>query len=284
MDAHALESGVSLLDREPTPEDVEAEREAARPGVWSGEPGADLRKLTQDETDAQIRAELIASVSFDERGEVARACGVPVDYRRVDLPVTGSPSLLHAYVQRGGIDSDPLVRILARRAWGDRDRQWFEMRGVRKGEEVEIVSDPRDPVIIAKRWVGRWSAGTALGNGAGTALGNGAPGDQVDVEWSFNGPGDSRVLRYRVGDRLREPPPQDPAIAAVFESTIAQLEEDYVRALERSAIQAISVAFFKSTAFDPGARNPGVKPKPTVPRWARDRRVRARRPGSTRPR
>jgi len=42
----------SLLDRPATAADDEAAREAPRPGIWAGERGADLRTLTQDETDA----------------------------------------------------------------------------------------------------------------------------------------------------------------------------------------------------------------------------------------
>jgi hypothetical protein len=41
-----------------TPEERVAQGEDPRPGVWAGEPGADLRKLTQDQTDALVRCEL----------------------------------------------------------------------------------------------------------------------------------------------------------------------------------------------------------------------------------
>ena len=105
----------SLLDpRELTAGELAAQNEAARPGVWAGEHGADLRQLTQDETDVLIRAELCAYAeqSFcSEYASVVQACGGVV---KASVHVKGA--LLH--VQRGGIDSDPLVRLLAYRAWG----------------------------------------------------------------------------------------------------------------------------------------------------------------------
>jgi hypothetical protein len=122
---------VSLLDRPETPEDREAERDEPRPGVWAGEPRADLRALTQDETDLLIRRELVASASSaDVMNVIAAVGGV------VEMPPWHSPV---PRCQRGGIDSDPLVRVLARRAWGDRDREWFELRGVWKGDHVGLA-------------------------------------------------------------------------------------------------------------------------------------------------
>jgi hypothetical protein len=98
-----------------------AHDEDPRPGVWAGEPGADLRKLTQDQTDALVRWELWFSASPADRDDVAKMIG---QRHAVRLPVAGferSDGRL-ASCQRGGIDSDPLVRLLAYRAWGDRDR------------------------------------------------------------------------------------------------------------------------------------------------------------------
>lgn len=121
---------MSLLD--PTGDDA-AEREAhdeePRPGVWAGESGADLRALTQDDTDALIRRELVGlTVTTDDYAAVSRSV---VGGHGVEVLV-GTQNRW-ALSQRGGIDSDPLVRLLAFRAWGDRDRVWFELRGVRKG-------------------------------------------------------------------------------------------------------------------------------------------------------
>lgn len=42
--------------------------------------------------------------------------------------------------QRGGIHSDPLVRLLAFRAWGDRDRAWRK-----RDTAVAIARDVLDP-------------------------------------------------------------------------------------------------------------------------------------------
>jgi hypothetical protein len=72
--------------------------------------------------------------------------------------------------QRGGIDSDPLVRLLAFRAWGDRDRYWFEDRGVRRGDAVDhidgftVVAHAAVPVI-ARTWNILASCGQALEDG-----------------------------------------------------------------------------------------------------------------------
>jgi hypothetical protein len=128
MIGHRCMSGTSpcthpslLAARELTPEERAAHDEDPRPGVWAGEPGADLRKLTQDQTDALVRWELWETASPADRDEVAKMIG---QRHAVRLPVAGfehSEGRLAA-CQRGGIDSDPLVRLLAYRAWGDRDR------------------------------------------------------------------------------------------------------------------------------------------------------------------
>jgi hypothetical protein len=131
----------SLLDANPTTPEGEAKELAIhddqnpRPGVWAGESGADLRLLTQEETDLLIRSELIIMAGVHDQETIAMACG----YSTVgDVKAVAVGSRI-AYRQRGGIDSDPLVRLLAHRAWGDRDRQWFELRGVRTGDKVAHV-------------------------------------------------------------------------------------------------------------------------------------------------
>jgi hypothetical protein len=112
--------------------------------VWAGERGADFRALTQDETDALIRAELVLSATAAQRDEVVRAVGKPcaVDLGNAHRDGGGglqAHGILFAHCQRGGIDSDPLVRVLARRAWGDRDRQWFELRAVRARDAARVL-------------------------------------------------------------------------------------------------------------------------------------------------
>jgi hypothetical protein len=184
-----------LLDRDPTPEDTEAEHDEPRPGVWAGEDGADLRRLTQDETDALIRAELWQTAMPLE--DLTAAVGSPSGLR-LQTPrasALGGIRMSVATTQRGGIDSDPLVRVLARRAWGDRDRQWFELRGVRRGEAVRTVPIPGPPrsgssVVLA--WPGERSFGVAQYDAA--------PGERVHVSDSTG------VGSFDVGDRLREPP------------------------------------------------------------------------------
>ncbi len=103
-----------------TPEERAAHDEDPRPGAWAGERGADLRRLSQDETDILIRRELIDAAALAELDDVERACGSPPRTRTVTLQANGEDRRVTR--QRGGLDSDPLVRLLAYRAWGDRDR------------------------------------------------------------------------------------------------------------------------------------------------------------------
>jgi hypothetical protein len=134
-----------LLDRDPTPADLEAERDLPRPGVWAGEVGADLRALTQDETDALIRYELwwdATSGSKDDPGRTIDEVTQLVRALGCQSGAVPQNVLLGQHIaarQRGGIDSDPLVRVLARRAWRDRDRQWFELRAVRTRDAVRVL-------------------------------------------------------------------------------------------------------------------------------------------------
>lgn len=188
--------------------DAEAERAAhdedPRPGVWAGEPSADLRALTQDETDILIRTELASwlPLSSPERAEVEQIIGRP---RRlmVGVPPNRSP----AAQQRGGIDSDPLVRLLAWRAWGDRDRRWFEERGVRKGDKVTRLPGRAQSVVAAA-----WSGDGVIGIAAHDAQ----PGEEIRVvlgvvgqlpmfAGDYAGPA-GPLVAWRVGDRLRAEP------------------------------------------------------------------------------
>jgi hypothetical protein len=161
--------------------------EVARPGVWAGEDGADLRKLTQAQTDALIRGELIRSAPAAERAALIRDFGEPREVVMPSSKPAGTSAACH--VQRGGLDSDPRVRALAHRAWGDRDAQWFGLRGVHKGEGV--MGGPLTPVSPARRhqmYDGR-------------ALQDGRPGDVIEVDYGPIG-----TARVTVGDGLREEP------------------------------------------------------------------------------
>lgn len=146
---------MSILDsRDVTPEERRAIDDVERPGVWrwrNPEP-AQLRRLrrvqqerhvervgdvdehalTQHETDMLICAELW------QRLGVGMLCQQPIydsilgPHRVVSITVAYQPDTsstvqtrqVLAYEQRGGIHSDPLVRLLAYRTWGERDRIW----------------------------------------------------------------------------------------------------------------------------------------------------------------
>jgi hypothetical protein len=105
--------------------------------VWIEQRDADGRMLSQEATDTLIARELfLAAIKLpagDERRDVLAIIGQP---RAVALVMDDSRR--HALVQRGGIHSDPLVRLLAFRAWGDRDRRFFELR---RDEPVFIDQD-----------------------------------------------------------------------------------------------------------------------------------------------
>lgn len=189
-----LRPPTSILDRDPTPEDREAEHDEPRPGVWAGEPDADLRKLTQDETDALIRAELYwRHTPHDERARMASATASrpdgPAGLRLDARDARGQRLWLEC--QRGGIDSDPLVRVLARRAWGDRDREWFDLRGVRKGDETICDLTDDGDFLASRAWPGE------IGTGIADTAGN--PGQYVTLSNVMGRP-------VRVSDRLREEP------------------------------------------------------------------------------
>ena len=118
-----------LAARVMSPEEHVAHDEDPRPGVWAGEYAADLRTLTQEETNTLVRYELWIGAPREDKLELERALGKP------DGVWVGKVDGLdrRAWEQRGGIDSDPLSRLLAYRAWGDRDRKWFEPRGYYRG-------------------------------------------------------------------------------------------------------------------------------------------------------
>lgn len=151
---------MSILDsRDVTPEERRAIDDVERPGVWrwqNPEP-AQLRRLrrvqqerhvervgdvdehalTQHETDVLICAELwqrllgdallanvysLAQQIEDVLGQ-QRVVSITVAYQP-DTSSTVRTRQVLAYEQRGGIHSDPLVRLFAYRTWGDRDRIW----------------------------------------------------------------------------------------------------------------------------------------------------------------
>jgi hypothetical protein len=185
---------LSLLPtRDLTPDERSAHDELPRPGVWAGEGGADLRALTQDETDGLIRRMLYAAAAPGEHDELVAAVGMP----RGILVLAPPPGRKAAHSQRGGIDSDPLVRLLAYRAWGDRDQRWFELRGVRKGEAITTIHIGDGCLRAALPWVGE--IGVAL---AGR---DARPGERVDFVVPNAG-----SSWFVVSDRLRAEPELSP--------------------------------------------------------------------------
>lgn len=121
---------MSILDeRELTAEERAAVADEPRPGMWTGDHAgvcADGRALDQQMTDRLIACEIVdrhgANEGADEIRAVAGDHGV-VTFRNVAI---GFHDV--GYAQRGGIHSDPLVRLLAYRTWGERDRRWARAR------------------------------------------------------------------------------------------------------------------------------------------------------------
>lgn len=243
---------------DPTPEDLESERDAPRPGVWAGQFGADLRALTQDETDALVRFELLDRSTPAERSEIAAAVGL--------LPSVSSPQWPCgnlALCQRGGVDSDPLVRVLARRAWGDRDRQWFDLRGVRAGEGVRLY-----PMYVVT-WAevaDRLCVSTTPDDPdcVGVALADARPGELVDVRRAYG-----VVAQHRVGARLRH------AASDLGLGDDRIMSDQQTRVVEQTR-RALEIAMTTSGRL---ARLAPAIAEPSVPPWARARRGKTPRPG-----
>jgi hypothetical protein len=130
----------SLLDaRELTADELEAIADEPRPGVWIEEHEVfhnvgstiqregDGRALTQHETDLLIVRELWNDHAASTRPlQDAVAAWLRPPMVRLEADERSIRGVAHE--QRGGTHSDPLVRLLAHRAWGDRDQRWFELR------------------------------------------------------------------------------------------------------------------------------------------------------------
>src|SRR5689334_16335453 len=132
-------SSVPILEERDLADDERAiTAEEARPGVWveeySGFRGrprvvGDGRLLTQFQTDCLIVIELLDTAIG--RPEEAR---VQETVRSIYPSTTAMPRLTWfdrgftrmavARRQRGGIHSEPVIRLLAFRAWQHRDRKW----------------------------------------------------------------------------------------------------------------------------------------------------------------
>lgn len=179
MNATALAALLAAL----TPEERAAPDVVPRPGIWVGEEGADLRALTQAQTDALVRCELARRTDYHP--ELMKAFGGGGEVILADQRI--------ANVQRGGRASELLVRALARRMWGDRDERWFERRGVRAGDVVRTLAipDSRHDAAIAAAWPSEVPFGEARHDAR--------PGERVRVLEALGG--DSQWI---VSDRPRD--------------------------------------------------------------------------------
>lgn len=188
---------------------IAAEREAIaqpeRPGRWYGDYDADARMLTQHETDTLIRLEIWNTRPEQATDELAKELLDALGGLAVLLPpeCTDAAGQLRAMLhQRGGIDSDPLVRLLAFRTWGDRDRRWFELRGVRKNEHVTVA----EQVGVARPWPGAVARPWPGEIPYAVALDDASPGERVPIKIEGTAPGIGEIWS-RAGDRLRVPDP-----------------------------------------------------------------------------
>lgn len=107
-------------ERDLTPEERAAHDEDPRPG-WTTD-GA--HRLDQQQTDTLIRAELYCFGDLEQyQSEIATRRQLLGEPAFIGLQI-GKRQHIAVHEQRGGIDRDPMVRLLAFRAWGDRDRMW----------------------------------------------------------------------------------------------------------------------------------------------------------------
>ena len=141
----------ALASRELTDDEHAAMHDSERPGIWRASHehgwvnGALLElALTQHETDYLICAELWRKLVGDELLREVYACvrelegiigthltrGPVTQGGRILIAQIGSESPIPITDQRGGIHSDPLVRLIAFRVWGQRDRVWPFVRAV----------------------------------------------------------------------------------------------------------------------------------------------------------
>jgi hypothetical protein len=157
-------------DHDLTPDERAAHDEDPQSGSCFGPDGADSYLISQSDTDILIRVELWSQASPDARAQLEALIGVP-RWR----PGWITDPMVPTTYQRGGIDSDPLVRMLAYRAWGDRDRRWFEDHGVRSGDIVAATGrDRRGSIKVALAWNAEARFGRAMADAH--------PGEIVEVE------------------------------------------------------------------------------------------------------
>lgn len=190
-----------LASRALTAEERAAHDEEPRPGV-----GREGEMLGQDQTDLRIRRELFTFARADEREELVEIMGRD--------SVAGFATCVE---QRGGLDSDPMVRLLAYRAWGDRDRAWFATRGIQTGEAVTLTFEVMPSLYVGLAWPNERVLGTARTSampGQMIEVRLHDPSDEPFRDWpvELSGTGDFRDRGDHVGvllvsDRPRTPSP-----------------------------------------------------------------------------
>jgi hypothetical protein len=188
-----MEATVSILDeRELTDAERAAIADEPRPGVWIQDADplrgrhfvGDGRLFSQDNTDCLIARELEWSHRVDHALLTPWRRTVQVEW---DAHLK-KPRSAPAEQQRGGIHSDPLVRLLAFRAWGDRDRAFLDDTGVLAGEPVTRLNN-----TIVKAWPSEapyWVASR-----------NAMPGEQISIRQPRTNGTDHGI----VGTRKRTP-------------------------------------------------------------------------------
>lgn len=130
---------MTLFDAEFTADELAAERDEPRPGLWWERDAApiqgDGRALEQHATDCLIVRELMRrSEGLTTVREIEQLRRVMQPWfqqvRVVVEPWDNAPTLApiqwegEARQQRGGVHSDPLTRVIARRVFGRRDLDW----------------------------------------------------------------------------------------------------------------------------------------------------------------
>jgi hypothetical protein len=186
---------MSILDeRELTDVERAAIADEPRPGIWMQDYSCSLarfagdgRALSQHETDCLIARELEADHHIDRDVIAPWRRTVQVEWQDGRKPNPTAP----AEQQRGGIHSDPLVRLLAFRAWGDRDRALFDGAGVLAGEQVTLID-----TYIVLAWPGEIVNGIASRNAM--------PGEKLAIR---RPDGRATVMHGTVGVRKRTPQP-----------------------------------------------------------------------------
>lgn len=228
-----------------TDEERVAIRMASRPGLWLGSDLADGRALTQDQTDAMVRFEIERTAALGPTAQhraIRDAIGEPVDLE-MDVAVDRYEHVARtrAVSQRAGVDSDPLVRLLAYRIWGLRDERWHDWRrprGELNGNGDIMVNVPLTGMTLARGGSGD-SVGLLTGDNMHAGMSTG-------LSWNSS-------ASYRVGDVLRAAG-EEYLVASVGHT--AMMREGMVRASTRRE----------------------RRPQP-VPKWAKVKKSHASRPG-----